>query len=89
MINRRDFLATAGAALVTGPTASLAQAPPGKKLRIVVVANRYHEADGLMAAICNQMKRNPNLGAPTTWSFRAHKPIRQRIRQRIAKNRAV
>jgi hypothetical protein len=64
MINRRAFLATAGATLVTAPTVSLAQTTPGKKLRIVVVANRYHEADGLMAAVCNQMKHNPNLSIP-------------------------
>ena len=30
----------------------------------MVVANRYHEADGLMAALCNQMKHNPNLSYP-------------------------
>jgi hypothetical protein len=28
------------------------------------VANRYHEADGLMAALGNQMKRSPNLSVP-------------------------
>jgi hypothetical protein len=64
MFNRRTFLATAGATLVTGPTVSLAQTTPSKKLRIVVVANRNHEADGLMAAVCNQMKHNPNLSVP-------------------------
>ena len=62
MLDRRSFLATAGAALIAGPTASLAQT--GKKLRIVVVANRYHEADGLMAALSNQMKQGPNLSYP-------------------------
>jgi hypothetical protein len=64
MLNRRIFLATAGATLITGPTASLAQTTAGKTLRIVVVANRYHEADGLMAAVCNQMARSLNLSIP-------------------------
>jgi hypothetical protein len=64
MLNRRAFLATAGAALIAGPTGSLAQTTSGKNLRVVVVANRYHEADGLMAAVCNQMKHNPNLSYP-------------------------
>src|SRR5260370_749970 len=64
MLNRRTFLATAGATLITGPTASFAQTTPGKKLRVVVVANRYHEADGLMAALSNQMKQSPNLSYP-------------------------
>src|SRR6185295_478687 len=27
-------------------------------------ANRDHEADGLMAALCNRMKRNTNLSVP-------------------------
>src|SRR6266700_4280084 len=61
MVNRRACLAAAGASLVTDPTASFAQTTSSKKLRIVVVANRYHEADGLMAALCNQMRHNPNL----------------------------
>jgi len=64
MLNRRTFLATAGATLITGPMASRAQTNPSKTLRIVVVANRYHEADGLMAAVCNQMARSLNLSLP-------------------------
>ena len=64
MLNRRAFLATAGATLITGPTTSFAQTTPGKKLRVVVVANRYHEADGLMAALSNQMMQSPNLSYP-------------------------
>jgi hypothetical protein len=64
MLNRRAFLATAGATLITGPTASLAQMAPSKKLRIVVVANRYHEADGLMAALGNQMAHSSSLSLP-------------------------
>lgn len=64
MFNRRAFLATAGATLISGPTASFAQTTPSKKLRIVVVANRNHEADGLMAALSNQMKQSPNLSYP-------------------------
>jgi hypothetical protein len=64
MLSRRAFLATAGATLISSPTRSLAQATSSKKLRVVVVANRYHEADGLMAAVCNQMKHNPNLSYP-------------------------
>src|SRR5580704_13712047 len=64
MLDRRAFLAAASATLITSPTASIAQTTPGKKLRIVVVANRYHEADGLMAAVCNQMKHNPKLSYP-------------------------
>jgi hypothetical protein len=64
MFNRRAFLATAGATLINAPTILRAQTTPGKKLRIVVVANRNHEADGLMAALCNQMVHSPNLSAP-------------------------
>jgi hypothetical protein len=70
MIDRRTLLATAGATLLAGPQASFGQATPNKKLRIVVVANRYHEADGLMAALSNQMKQNPNLSYPyRVWSL--------------------
>ncbi len=64
MLNRRIFLATTGATLLTGATAGVAAATPGKKLRIVVVANRYHEADGLMAALSNQMAASKNLSLP-------------------------
>jgi hypothetical protein len=64
MINRRGFLATAGATLISGPTVLRAQTAPTRKLRIVVVANRYHEADGLMAALTNQMRQNSNLSYP-------------------------
>jgi hypothetical protein len=64
MLNRRTFLASAGVALITKPVSLLAQATPSKLLRIVVVANRYHEADGLMAAVCNQMAHNPGLSTP-------------------------
>jgi hypothetical protein len=63
-MKRREFLGLAGAAVLSGPTALHAQADPSKKLRIVVVANRYHEADGLMAAVCNQMTHNRNLSVP-------------------------
>jgi hypothetical protein len=64
MLNRRVFLATAGVTLISAPTTLRAQTTSSKKLRIVVVANRNHEADGLMAALCNQMAHNPNLSAP-------------------------
>jgi hypothetical protein len=64
MFNRRAFLATAGAALVSAPTVLRAQMTSANKLRIVVVANRNHEADGLMAALCNQMAHSTVLGAP-------------------------
>jgi hypothetical protein len=64
MFNRRSFLARAGASLLGAPAVLRAQTTPGKKLRIVVVANRNHEADGLMAALCNQMAHNPVLGVP-------------------------
>ncbi|SDT08262.1 hypothetical protein [Bradyrhizobium canariense] len=64
MLDRRAFLATAGAILITDTKSSLAQTTPSKALRVVVIANRYHEADGLMAAICNQMAHSPNLSAP-------------------------
>lgn len=46
------------------PTTTFAQTTATKKLRIVVVANRYHEADGLMAALSNQMKHNTSLSYP-------------------------
>ena len=64
MFNRRGFLATAGVALIGAPAVLRAQSAPDKKLRIVVVANRNHEADGLMAALSNQMKQNPYLSYP-------------------------
>ncbi len=63
-MKRRDFLGLAGAALISAPKISLAQSTSAKRLRIVVVANRYHEADGLMAAVCNQMTYNPCLSVP-------------------------
>jgi len=63
-MRRREFLGLAGAALFSVPRISIAQTTSSKTLRIVVVANRYHEADGLMAAVCNQMTHNPNLGVP-------------------------
>jgi hypothetical protein len=62
MHSRRVFLATAGVALISAPMVLRAQT--SKKLRIVVVANRYHEADGLMAALTNQMKQNLYLSYP-------------------------
>ena len=64
MLNRRAFLATAGATLIGAPMILRAQTPPSKKLRIVVVANVYHEADGLIAALCNQMAHSTKLSAP-------------------------
>jgi hypothetical protein len=64
MFNRRAFLASAGAALIGCPAVLRAQTAPNKNLRIVVVANRNHEADGLMAALCNQMKHNASLSYP-------------------------
>ncbi|TGP89075.1 MULTISPECIES: hypothetical protein [unclassified Mesorhizobium] len=64
MLNRRAFLATAGATLIAGSTRSFAQTSAAKTNRIVVVANRYHEADGLMAALCNRMARSPFLTTP-------------------------
>jgi hypothetical protein len=63
-MKRREFLGLAGAALISAPKISIAQTAPKKILRIVVVANRYHEADGLMAAIGNQEARNPSLSIP-------------------------
>jgi hypothetical protein len=63
-MKRRDFLGLAGAALITRSGASIAQPAFARKLRIVVVANKYHEADGLMAALRNQMKQSPNLSYP-------------------------
>ena len=64
MLNRRAFLATAGATMIGAPTVLRAQTTPSKKLRIVVVANRNHEADGLIAALCNQMTHSTSLSAP-------------------------
>ncbi|QOZ50517.1 hypothetical protein [Bradyrhizobium sp. CCBAU 53338] len=64
MLDRRVFLATAGATLIAAPTASLGQTTPNKRLRIVVVANRYHEADGLTVALCNQMAHSTSLSFP-------------------------
>jgi hypothetical protein len=64
MFNRRTFLTSAGATLISAPTVLRAQTTPSKKLRLVVVANRNHEADGLMAALCNQMAHSPSLSAP-------------------------
>ena len=63
-VQSTDFLASAGATLISTPTVLRAQTTPSKKLRIVVVANRNHEADGLMAALCNQMAHSLNLSAP-------------------------
>lgn len=54
MLIRRALLATAGATLIAEPKASLAQTTP-RKLRVVVVAHRYHEADELIAEFGNQM----------------------------------
>ena len=64
MLNRRALLATAGATMLSGSAVLRAQTTPSKKLRIVVVANRNHEADGLMAALSNQMKQSLNLSYP-------------------------
>jgi len=63
-MKRREFLGLAGAALISAPKASRAQPNPSKKLRIVVVANKNYEADGLMAALSNQMTQSPNLSYP-------------------------
>lgn len=63
-MKRREFLGLAGAAIISAPKISSAQTAPKKILRVVVVANKYHEADGLMAAVGNQMTRNPNLSIP-------------------------
>jgi hypothetical protein len=63
-MKRREFLGLAGAALISGPKISIAQTTAGKTLRVVVIANRYHEADGLMAALCNQMAHSPYLSTP-------------------------
>jgi hypothetical protein len=63
-MRRREFLGLAGAALIAAPKISIAQTAPKKILRVVVVANRYHEADGLMAALGNQEARSPNLSIP-------------------------
>jgi hypothetical protein len=63
-MKRRVFLGLAGAALIAAPRIATAQTAPKKILRIVVVANRNHEGDGLTAALINQMKRNPNLSVP-------------------------
>lgn len=61
MFNRRAFLAAASATLIAGPMASRSKAATGSTLRIVVVANRYHEADGLMAALANQEAKSKSL----------------------------
>jgi hypothetical protein len=61
-MKRRDFLGLAGATLISAPAVSWGATP--KTLRVVVVANVYHEGDGLMAAVCNQMTHSPNLSAP-------------------------
>jgi hypothetical protein len=63
-MKRREFLGLAGAALISAPAVSRAQPNPGKKLRIVVVANKNYEADGLMAALSNQMTQSLNLSYP-------------------------
>ena len=77
-MKRREFLGLAGAALISVPKISIAQTNPSKTLRIVVVANRYHEADGLMAALCNQMAHSPDLSAPynVDWPRWPRVPIR-------------
>lgn len=63
IMKRRDFLRLGGAALILAPAVTTRAA--GKTpLRVVVIANRYHEADGLMAAVGNQMARSPNLSVP-------------------------
>jgi|HubBroStandDraft_6_1064221.scaffolds.fasta_scaffold104340_1 hypothetical protein len=61
MFNRRHLLAGAGAILIASPAVLRAQT---KVQRIVVVANRNHEADGLMAALSNQMRQNQYLSRP-------------------------
>jgi hypothetical protein len=63
-MKRRAFLELAGAALIAAPSIATAQTAPKKILRVVVVANRNHEGDGLTAALINQMKRNPSLSIP-------------------------
>jgi hypothetical protein len=64
MFNRRVFLTGAAATLISAPAILRAQTTTSKKLRIVVIANRNHEADGLMAALCNQMAHSLSLSAP-------------------------
>lgn len=63
-MKRRDFLRFAGAAVISAPRVSIAQTVSRKPLRVVVIANVYHEADGLMAALSNQMAHNTLLSAP-------------------------
>jgi hypothetical protein len=63
-MRRREFLGLAGAALISSSKVLVAQTAPSKTLRVVVIANRYHEADGLMAALCNQKAHSSNLSAP-------------------------
>lgn len=63
-MRRRDFLGLASAAIISAPKISPAQTAPARTLRVVVIANVYHEADGLMAALCNQLAHSPNLSAP-------------------------
>ncbi len=63
-MRRRDFLGLTGVALISASKISIAQTAAAKPLRVVVVANVYHEADGLMAALSNQMSHSSNLSAP-------------------------
>jgi hypothetical protein len=58
------LLTSVGATLIDAPTVLRAQTTSSKKLRIAVIANRNHEADGLMAALCNQMAHSTQLSAP-------------------------
>jgi hypothetical protein len=63
-MRRRDFLGLAGAAVISAPRISIAQTTSSKPLRVVVIANVYHEADRLMAALNNQMGHGKILSAP-------------------------
>jgi hypothetical protein len=64
------FLGFAGAMLISAPKNSVTQTAPAKIFRIVV-ANRYHGADGLMAVFCNQIARKGGMAeaAPFIYSI--------------------
>jgi hypothetical protein len=64
VMRRRDFLGLAGATIFSAPRISIAQTTSSKPLRVVVIANVYHEADGLMAALSNQLAHSTKLSAP-------------------------
>jgi hypothetical protein len=81
MLNRRAFLATAGVTLI-GRSTAFGQTTPSNKLRIVVVANRYHEADGLVVALCNQLAHSNSLKSPTSRCLAA--PVSARSQAQLA-----